>query len=88
MYGTDTSGEFSLRDKYVERKEVGRNLIARTKGEWIRIKDAKLGYMIVLNNDNTDKAMYYLLNKDGSLLPLDKELQKIDAPMDMTLRKK
>jgi hypothetical protein len=85
-YGTDTSGEFSLRDKYIGKSGV--DIISRMKGEWQRVLNPKAGTLIVLNYDNTEKTMYYLLNRDGSLAPVDENLHKIESPIDCTLRKK
>ncbi len=84
-YGTDTSGEFSLRDKYVGKQG---GIMSRVKGEWARVVDAKAGVLVVLNNDLPEKAMYYRLTKDGNLLPLDQELNKVESPIDCTLRRK
>lgn len=87
-YGTDSTGEFSLRDKYISRG--GTDVTSRISGEWIITKDIfedKKVMMVILNYDNEDKAMYYVLNADGNLQPLDKERHKITADIDCTLKR-
>ena len=87
-YGTDSTGEFSLRDKYVSKG--GTDVTSRVSGEWIIAKDIFEGrkvMMIILNYDNEEKAMYYVLNADGSLQPLDKDRHKVTADIDCTLKK-
>ena len=85
-YGTDTSGEFALREKYVRESCV--SMVSRRKGDWVRVFEPKLGTLIVLDNDVPDKTSYYLFKKDGSLLPLDKELNKLGDGVERTLVKK
>ncbi len=86
IYGTDTSGEYALRDKYIGRQ--GMDMKSLVKGEWVRMYDAKVGMLIVLDADVADKTSYFLYRKDGSLAPLDKDLHKIEAPIDCSLTKK
>ncbi len=87
-YGTDSTGEFSLRDKYVSKG--GTDITSRISGEWIIAKDIFEGnkvMMIILNYDNEDKAMYFVLKADGNLLPLDKERHRLASDIDCTLRR-
>ena len=86
MYGSDTSGQFALRDRYMSRK--GTNLMSRIKGDWIRVIDPRYGTMIILENDVPEKARYYLVLHDGNLAPLDANKQRVIAPIDLKLTKK
>lgn len=86
IFGTDTSGEYALRDKYIGRQ--GTDMKSLVKGEWVRMYDAKVGVLIVLDGDVADKTSYYLYRKDGSLAPLDKDLHKVEASIDCSLTKK
>lgn len=87
-YGTDTSGEFALRDKYIS--EGGTNMAYRVKGDWIvkqDIIDGQICKVIVLDYDNEDKIKYYRLKADGNLLPLDQDKHALKATIDCTLKK-
>ena len=86
MYGTDTSGQFALRDKYMSKKGV--SLMSRMKGDWIRVIDPRFGTMIILDNDLPEKTRYYLVLHDGNLAPLDANKQRMIAPIDLKLTKK
>ncbi len=88
-YSTDSTGTFSLRDKYISEgsKEA---ISSRIKGEYAIHSDVintTKATVIVLNYDNEDKAIYYLLKADGNLLPLDKEKRPITAQIDCTLKR-
>ncbi len=85
-YGTDTSGEYALRDKYIGHQ--GMDMKSLVKGEWVRLYDPKVGVLIILDSDVPDKTAYYLYRKDGSLAPLDKDLHKIEAAIDCSLTRK
>lgn len=88
FYGTDTSGAFSLRDKYIS--EGGTNMASRVKGDWIikqDIVDGQICKVVMLDYDNEDKIRYYRLKADGNLLPLDQEKHAIKADIDCTLKK-
>lgn len=87
-YGTDTSGAFSLRDKYIS--EGGTNMASRVKGDWIikqDIVDGQICKVVLLDYDNEDKIRYYRLKADGNLLPLDQDKHAIKADIDCTLKK-
>ena len=42
---------------------------------------------IILNYTNASKASYYFVKKDGNLQPLDKTMQPMEMPVDITMRK-
>lgn len=88
-YGTDTSGEFSLRDKYITGNG-GTDITSRMRGDWTMITEKQEGSrlrLVVLDYDNEDKVRYYLWRTDGNLVPLDQNKQPIKADIDCTLRK-
>ena len=87
-YETDSTGRFSLRDKYMGKQ--GSDIMSRIAGAWVVIKDVTDGVpvkLIVLNHDLQDKIIYYKVKQDGNLLPLDSDKQKISCPSDCTLKK-
>ena len=87
-YDTDSTGHFSLRDKYVSKK--GSDMMSRIKGEWMLVRsnaDARSVWLVELNYDTPEKAIYYLVKPDGTLQPLDSERKPISAPIDCTLKK-
>ena len=90
MYGaTDTSGEFSLRDKYIS-EAGGTNMASRVKGDWVMkqdIIDGQICKIVVLDYDNEDKIRYYRVKGDGNLLPLDADKHPVKATIDCTLKK-
>lgn len=87
-YGTDTTGEFSLRDKYIS--EGNTSIMSRIKGDWVMKRDIVDGNkctVIALDYDNEEKIRYYILRQDGNLVPLDGDKHPLKANMDCTLKK-
>ena len=88
-YVTDSTGQFSLRDKY--KVKGGNDMMSRVKGEWMMEKNVapgnKADIYIVLNYDRPEQAVYFLRKPDGGLTPLDGDRKPITAATDCTLKK-
>ena len=88
IFGTDSTGEFALRERYISDK--GTDIASRIKGNWkmdIEMLSGKMTTLIIINEDLPEKQQYYLLKADGSLLPLDSEKQPMKAAIDLTMKK-
>lgn len=87
-YATDTTGEFSLRDKYVN--PGGTNITSRRKGDWILrpdVVDGQKTWVVTLDYDNEEKITCYMLKASGDLVPLDENKHPLRADIDLTLKK-
>lgn len=87
-YGTDSTGEFVLRDRYVN--PGGTNITSRRKGDWIVRRDEVDGqktWVVILDYDNEDKMVYYLVKPDGNIYPLDENKHQQKADIDCTMKK-
>jgi len=82
-------GRYMRVDKYVNTKNGDQ--LNKTKGYWGYLNKATTtehgSFFIALNVGDTTKMSFYEVTKKGDLLPVDKDLKKIDAPIDMTLKK-
>lgn len=82
-------GRYMRIDKYLNTKNGDQ--ANKIKGKWSLIPQynaAEHGsFFITLYTNDTLKAGIYEVKKDGNLLPVDNDLHKIEAPMDMTLKK-
>ncbi|MCD6012776.1 MAG: putative lipoprotein NlpE involved in copper resistance [Flavipsychrobacter sp.] len=78
------SGDYVLTDKYIGTKSG--DITNDRKGRWNYISKSG-GNNIVLDFDKKGRESYYLINKNGSLTPLDRNQQKINSPVDQTLRR-
>ncbi len=82
--GRGKSGEYTLADKYIGTKSG--DIINERKGRWTYMAK-KGGSIVVLDVDKRGRETYYLINKNGSLTPLDRNQQKIDSPQDQTMKR-
>ncbi len=78
------SGDFVLTDKYIGTKNG--DLTNERKGRW-NYASKPGGNRIVLDYDKKGRESYFLINKNGSLTPLDKNQQKINSPVDQTMNR-
>ncbi len=82
-------GKYMIIDKYLDGKNAGQP--NKRKGSWqIAGKGDLMDHSIIviaLDADDTAKVSFYELKKDGDLLPLSKDMHKIDAPKDMTMKR-
>jgi hypothetical protein len=65
-------------------------MISVVKGEYHVVSSTLEGkpvWIVELNGDNTDEAMYYLVKSASELVPLSKERQYMDLPKDCLLKK-
>ena len=78
------SGDFTLTDKYFG--SPGGDITNERRGKW-NYTTKPQGNIITIDADKRGRESYYLVNKNGTLTPLDKNLQKINSPVDQTMRK-
>ncbi len=82
-------GKYMLIDKYLNTKNGDQ--VNKIRGYWGFVNNKNnrdIGlFIIALDIDDTAKMSFYEVTKKGDLLPVDKDLQKIQAPVDMALKK-
>ncbi|MBC7554803.1 MAG: hypothetical protein H7257_12585 [Taibaiella sp.] len=89
IYGTDSTGTFSLRDKYTGKK--GPDIASRIKGEYTIAAETLDGHkvtLVTLSDEQQNKIMYYLLKAGDILEPLDDDKHTTEAAATHTLKKK
>ncbi len=85
-YGNDTSGEFSLREKFISKG--GTDISSRMTGEWALEQDgegAKRNTYVALNYDLSEKTIYYLVKTDGKLVPVDADKKETASMAEWAL---
>ncbi len=82
-------GRYMRIDKYLNTKNGDQS--NKIKGRWGLVDQNNLTehsiVFIALYVEDTAKVGVYELKKDGNLLPVDKDMHKIEAKMDITLKK-
>lgn len=82
------TGAYTLNDKYLGTSTGDIN--NEKKGKWSFVSkqvDGVKGMVVVLDSDIRGRESWYLVKKDGNLIQLDKNCQRISAPVDQTLKK-
>lgn len=76
------TGTYSLTD--VDNPDS--RMINNAAGKW-SVMERNNELYVILNNSSTDKASYYFVKQDGNLQPLNKSMQPMEMPVDITMRK-
>lgn len=76
------TGTYSLMD--VDGTEEA--TINNVAGKWTA-EERNNELYVILNFTNANKVSYYFVKKDGNLQPLDKTMQPMEVPVDITMKK-
>ena len=80
------TGVYIIKDRSLDDPDG--NVITNRKGKWnVTVTNTITDDLLLVLDKDTEKASYYYVKRDGNLQPLDKRLQPMEVPYDITMRK-
>jgi|GEM_PF-2884807 len=89
-YLSDTTGSYTIRDKYMGKEKTEVISMSRRSGQFMVVKEVvdhdKLN-LVMFDYDYPEKTTYCILKTDGNLIPLGDDKKPIEPQADCLLKK-